>query len=920
MTTQLPLTLFWGKTPAVDEPINRYHPAIHHMIDVGCVAEALLCDGPPRLRTALIRAFAGCDTDLLIEWLPMLVATHDLGKISAAFQGQQKSKSTLCQRERLTAQGVVFKPTTIKDLYHAEISAVWIDRNLAKAEDGTPLRFVWAIRDAMGGHHGQFAERGVSAIEKRIRETEGIGPNGTAWDVRRKDAYDLLRQLFTPKDNLKDVDTPRRLRAASALLTGFIIWCDWMGSNSIDFVAAPEIPPEDYIHRSRGIARRALDTYGMDIRRPLATYTGYSALFEGDKPRPLQEKIDSFPDDMFTTPALIVIEAPTGEGKTEAALALARRFASGMGADETFFALPTMASGNQMFMRLESFYNRVSGASVRLTHSQALVTEDDLRRALQSDDSAGDVADASSAKNALQWFTGPKKAVLAPFGVGTVDQVELAALNIRHYMLKLVGFANKVIVIDEVHAYDSYMNTILDHALEWLAALGCPVILLSATLPTMRHRALAEHYLKGLQSDLSADLPENPSYPLISMYRSGGQDHYASNTFREQQTFTMRLMISPEDIRAEAQHLIDLVSDGGAVARLCNRVDDAQALYENVLDLLPHLDGYTQHVLLHARFPLDDRKEREQKISGLVGKESSRTEHDRIIIIGTQVLEQSLDFDVDVMITDFAPVDLLLQRAGRLHRHERPRPARHQSAVLEVRVPPFISGMMPNFKRWEAIYASYILQKTWDALFAGRDSCPVVLPDDYRPMIEQVYDGAEAMDDPKALRYQQKDAEMRRTARQFLSPDVTSTDAITEVNDRTFAEEDSSSARGQIAKTRLGDRISLVPVYLRNGSLSLDIHGTQPLSHDMPPPIQNKYGMLQADILARAIPVSDPRIIAAYRDEHRNPTMRWGWKEIPTLLLSVQPLLLDDQHQAVIDGRRLTLSKTLGLIIEKEEV
>ncbi|MHB8629122.1 MAG: CRISPR-associated helicase Cas3' [Aggregatilineales bacterium] len=915
------LSQFWGKTPATGAATDRFHPAMHHMIDVGCVAEALLRDGPPRLRHALSHAWKGTNPELFLGWLPFLIATHDLGKISAAFQGQVSS-----QRERLVALSVPFPPKKGPDLYHAEVSAVWLHNYLGKREPGVSSRLIQALRDAMGGHHGRFADRTATELEGVLRETEGGRANRLAWDGWRDSVYTLLRNLFAPPGALHEVGFPDQLRAASIALTGFIIWCDWMGSNQNDFPACPDQTPEDYIYESRQRARAALSLNHLDRHRPSPIYNGYESLFK-EPARPLQAVIDTLPAEQLRGPILLIIEAPTGEGKTEAALAIARRIAAENGTDEIFFALPTMASGNQMFTRLQSFYDRLYGepGAVKLTHSQALIIEEELRRAVLTNDS--DSADPAglSGPAALHWFGGDKKAILAPFGVGTVDQVELAGLNVRHYMLRLFGFAKKVVVIDEVHAYDAYMNTILDHTLEWLAALGSSVILLSATLPSERHHRLAVSYQKGLGVATTGVDSEALPYPVLSLYRADGRTHYSSAVFRPDQHFMLRVAAQRDPVD-EASHLIELVQDGGAVARICNRVDDAQSLFRAVMSRVSESHRRILVLLLHARFPLEDRARREEQIKSTLGKDTRRSTDQAVILIGTQVLEQSLDYDVDVMVTDFAPVDLLLQRAGRLHRHDRTRPKRHTRALLEV-ILPFAEDGIPTWPRWERIYAPYILARTWDALFptTGRDR-EIILPHDYRLLIEAVYAEADQAPDERHERHHRAQKAydialqaMNAKAREVLTPPVNSRDPITAGNARPFNEEDAPDVRGQLAKTRLGDRVTLVPIYGKGTAWALDVRLTNPISNDVPPPLSHRNQMSQKDILARAIPVSDPKIVAAYRDDQRPDSQCWPWKEVPSLLDSVYPLLLDSQHSALIDGRKLTLDKNLGLIIEREE-
>jgi CRISPR-associated endonuclease/helicase Cas3 len=910
-----PLVLqFWGKTPRPGDPPEQFHPAIFHMLDVACVAEALLRDGPPRLRSALLHAWRGCDPDALLAWLPFLIATHDLGKISAAFQGQVDA-----QRERLIGAGVTFKHLP-KDLYHATISACWLHHELSAREAGVAHRLVWAIRDAMGGHHGRFAEGEMRTIRQRLAASERGEPRWALW---REQTYALLRHLLAPPGELAALGAPQRLRPATVALTGFIVWADWMGSNERDFPATPGLTPEAYLDHARRRAAAALETHQLRAARPLPAYTSYTALFPGFSPRPLQEQIDQIAPEWLATPILALIEAPTGEGKTEAALALARRIAAARGLDEIFFALPTMATGNQMFTRLETFYRSLYGASgaVRLTHSQAIVVEEDLRRVMLAGDHDQADPDGASGAAALDWFAGTKKAMLAPFGVGTVDQVELGGLNVRHYALRLLGLAGKVVVIDEIHAYDAYMSTILDHTLSWLAGLGCSVVLLSATLPTARHQALAAAFLQGLGQTTPPVLPDPMPYPALSLYTADQATHTPTGVFRDAQQFTLR-MTSQRTAADEAAYLIDLVRSGGAVARLCNRVDDAQMLYQELQRQLPA--DAAQRVLLHARFPLRERQRREQRITNLVGKETQRTPDQALIIVGTQVLEQSLDYDVDVMVSDFAPIDLLLQRAGRLHRHDRQgrRPLQHAAPVLEVTLPYDQSGA-PDWQRWAPIYTPYILWRTWEVLRADMDGDErtIVLPRDYRPLIEAVYRADDVPTGPHAAaitqaleRYRRENDEQQAQARRPLVPPVMGNDAIVENGGRPFIDDEAGAATSwQLAKTRLGDRVSLVPVYRVNDTVSLHANGAFPISTDAEPTLEQQKALIE-----HAVPVSDRQVIATYRDERRARELQWPWRKAPALLRALHPLLLDPQtHTATLNGRRLRLDADLGLVIEK---
>jgi len=911
-----PLLLqFWGKTPRPGTPVTQFHPAIFHMLDVACVAEALLRHGPQRVRQALLHAWRGADPESLIAWLPFLIALHDLGKLSAAFQGQDDA-----QRERLTQAGVRFRSHSL-ELHHAAISALWIHDHLAQNEPGIAQDLVWIFRDATGGHHGRFVDESMEDLRKKLHHVER---GESRWRDWRTQGYVLLRDLLAPEDKpLRSIGTPVAPRPATVALTGLLVWSDWIGSNEHDFPATPGMDIHCYLSLSRQRAQNALTTHYLRASRSRPQYSDFPALFQAIAPRPLQAVVDRLSDNDLRQPALVVIEAPTGEGKTEAALALARRIAALRGIDEIFFALPTMATGNQMFTRLERFFRTLygDGGSVRLSHSQAIVVEDDLRRrvTLNADQDRFD-REGCSADVMLGWFVGPKKAMLAPFGVGTVDQVELGGLNVRHYPLRLFGLASKVVIIDEVHAYDAYMSVILEHTLAWLATLGCSIILLSATLPRQRHDALARAFLRATAPAAALTLPEELPYPVLSLYHATAQSHHTCGVFRGEQRFILRLrkQSAPEE---EARRLLELVRNGGAVARICNRVDDAQAIYRA---LIASGARDVTCVLLHARFPLHERQRREQRISDLVGKESQRTPEQRIIITGTQVLEQSLDYDVDVMVSDFAPIDLLLQRAGRLHRHSRSRPDDHREPVLEIVIPYDEQGK-PDWRRWRAIYEPYILWRSLATLCDGLtdDTRIVTLPRDYRTLIEAVYSAApvvgryaeeEEVADAKQEYHKTIDAQTAK-ARSPLTPDAMIRAPIVEHGGRSYIEEETGAeASWQLAKTRLGDRVTLVPVYRVNGELSPG--GTFRIPTDVPPTLEQ-----MKDVINVAVPVSDRAVIAAYRDEHRNRALRWTWSAIPAPLRGLHPLPLDVQtHSITLNRRRLRLDNELGLVIENGDV
>ncbi|HVX30331.1 MAG TPA: CRISPR-associated helicase Cas3', partial [Nitrolancea sp.] len=601
------------------------------------------------------------------------------------------------------------------------------------------------------------------------------------------------------------------------MLTGFLILCDWLGSDEHFFPPESSISLADYPMVSRARAERSVTRTGFLNERPPVHWSGFGSVFPAiDQPRPLQEAIEQLPVAEFGWPSLYIIEAPTGEGKTEAALALARMIAATGPSDEFYFALPTTATSNQMHDRVREYLDRIYDGEVaaKLIHGQAALYEESLKS-----HAYGSVTDLESpAASVPVWFSPKKLALLAPFGVGTVDQAELTVLSARHYMLRLFGLAGKVVIIDEVHAYDTYMSTIIDHALRWLASIGTSVILLSATLPVARHREMARAFLKGLSPSpnmpAAADEPASLPYPVIALYGASGMHRCAPEASQSHRLLEIEFV--PDRVKEgadrsldgtdEAQRLLQLVEGGGAICRITNTVDRAQAIYRALRD---RASSGVKLYLVHARMPGDDRLLREQSITERVGPDSDRSISDRIIVVGTQVLEQSLDLDFDYMISDHAPLDLLLQRAGRLHRHrQRERPAAFQSARLDIVLSLDADGG-PKFGASAFVYQPFVLWKSWLVLRSRLDAngrVQLSLPDDYRPLIEATYDGRRDVldeDDPFRAQletawntFQTQERNFTRQAKQRLIPDPLPGIPMSEGVSLTFDEDDDGGHQG----------------------------------------------------------------------------------------------------------------------------
>lgn len=883
----------WGKTAKQGD----FHPALYHMLDVGHVASCLLNDdASSRWRNVLIGAF-GWTSQEVHSWVPFLVALHDIGKISTSFAGLNT-----IQKSRLIQEGFDFGAwTDSKNAPHATVGQVVLSDVFGATRVTTEASLLLALQTVVGGHHGVF----VKQSDLNVAKQNLLAYEPPEWAALRASAAAFLKGKLVPADT----DLPKSIlnqSTAIAALTGFTILCDWIGSDANHFVPRSTAHPDAYLRESAARARTAVAACGLTERVLSASATEVLALFPKlNPPRPLQQAIDEIPDELLRRPCLAIIEAPTGEGKTETAFALAHRLAKASGTDELYCALPTMATSNQMFTRLQTYLHGSLGltAHVSLVHGQAFLMEDELRIEPM------DNGDGAAYVQPVEWFSSKKRALLAPFGTGTVDQGELAALNVRHAMLRMVGLAGKVVILDEVHAYDTYMTTIIERLLQWLSALGSSVVLLSATLPSRQREALMQAY--GSHGE-SMSLETYPALTIASTHQPLYQVSPAAwqpDRSIQAQAFNIH-EDAPED---KARWLIEQVRDSGCACWISNTVRRAQDVFEALLRLAPeHVDLQ----LLHSQLPLDERQQRELRLVGAYGRESAHRP-ERGIVVGTQVLEQSLDLDFDVMATDLPPIDLLLQRAGRLHRHTRPRPAAHAHPRLWINTVLSLDASA-SLGADGYVYDEYLLRQTWSVLGAHR---AISLPGDYRTLVERVY-GATPPGETDALRgawqkLQDKQAKARQEADQRLLPAPDPDYAFTaQMGSLTF-EEDETRADFIVAQTRLGeDSLNVIPLVLVNdthASVTTADGTVQIVALNATAPRDAQLALLR-----RNLRISNHDAIRALREESRLRPHKLFIES--SLLAGYVPLILDGGEKTIpVKNGVLTLrlDSNLGLVIRK---
>ncbi|MEW6440775.1 MAG: CRISPR-associated helicase Cas3' [bacterium] len=689
------MTHFWAKTTADGRPGIS---VADHMLNVGHVARCVAEMSP-----GLLERFR-----LQPDEVAFLAALHDLGKISPGFQ--RKCDAWLrCQGLEKVARNGCWDTTMEPD--HGKVSHSAAQSFLVGIGwDRKSAKFLAAV---LGGHHGRLNrpdDRGYSP-EKLMSDSA----SRIDWDAERMAAARTVWHHFGEcrlSASLTD-DSP-----ALWWLAGVTSVADWIGSDERFFPPQERSAHEDL----RTLARQALDAISFSppvLKKGLS----FEALFDVP-PNEMQEKALG----IITGPGVYVIEAPTGMGKTEAALGAAYGLLRAAKANGIYFALPTQATSNRMHLRMDQFIQRISPhtPTARLIHGNSWLMEQTV--SLHPVETFPMAAAAGDARAGRDWFFSTKRALLAPFGVGTVDQALLGMVAARHFFVRHFALAGKVVVLDEVHSYDLYTGTLIDKLVTTLEALGCTVIVLSATLAGRR---------RGRIVSLSGDGFEglNEPYPLITG-RSKGESLLPVVAAQPE---SKRIRITFETVEKATAEAMHLARKGGAVLWICNTVGAAQQQYRRFIE---SASNAVPVGLLHSRFPFWRREELEAEWMGRFGKDG-RTRCGSVLV-STQVVEQSVDLDADLLVTELAPTDMLLQRLGRLWRHERGERAADEPRMLVIAE----ETDLERFRHMESkeivkalggkarVYAPYILLRSLEIWQAAGE---VSIPTQVRYLIESTY-------------------------------------------------------------------------------------------------------------------------------------------------------------------------------------
>ena len=698
---------------------GRWLPLSQHLKDT---AETMryLCSA--YVTESMVNA-SSLDFDTFVQLAIFCAAVHDIGKASAAFQGKITMREPFYRTVLLEEGFSLVDGEEIKCSPHALAGATILNRFFDVEE---------SVCDIVAAHHGiprADGKEGKFSYQLKRYASNYYGNEG---EVRYKQEWE---EIFAWAKSISGITQfPEVTVYGQMLLTGLVIMADWIASNEEFF----PLFSAGIVEISDGRAELAMRRFDLpEVWRPSYAVMDdelFAERFgEGFRPNYLQREVIAVAEGVGTS-GIMIIEAPMGVGKTEAALAVAELLSFQSGCGGIFFGLPTQGTANGMFPRMLAWAESVSegmALSVNLAHGQAW--ENELFTSYRSRVYDEDGIQVNA------WMAGRHRTLLPDFVTGTVDQALMAAFKKKFIMLLHLGLSGKAIIIDEVHAYDSYMSVFMETLLSWLGVYRLPVVLLSATLTMEKRNAFLSAYA-GKTIKISSD-----AYPLISWAGADGTTYAREVKLDDSARKTKATLhgIKEDEL---PERLEMMLQNGGCAGVVLDTVKAAQEISKRLKETLS--EEY-RIILLHSRFLPEDRGKLENLVSKLVGAKS--VERDKIIVVGTQVLEQSLDIDFDILFTDWCPIDLLFQRMGRLHRHTRKRPKGLEEAVCYIfdneearkRVNRVYCGPTKEYK--EEI-GSYIIRRT-RAVLEGVSE--LVIPDDIRALTESVYDlqqGTQAQD------------------------------------------------------------------------------------------------------------------------------------------------------------------------------
>ncbi|MFI2116684.1 CRISPR-associated helicase Cas3' [Streptomyces rubiginosohelvolus] len=933
----------WGK----ESGLSRPYPVICHLLDTSAVFQELwdvVLSHETKLAVAGALGLSVAEARTMVSFWAGL---HDIGKITPPFQGQVPFlyKPVRDDPSYISAPGAEGE----KGFRH-EIASHWalyeLFSNAGYPNGGRLLHksVSHQVAQLLGGHHGVFGA--VLTAKEAARACDynpGLGQGG--WTDQRQIHFAELRRA-TDAFAVPQGALPAGL---AVVVSGLVVVADWLASQTSAIEARVPGPvwsgTAAEVDAHWQVAVKAAPEVVQAARLGRASFSArdFGAMFPFT-PNSLQTDLVEHLPAMLEEhgPGLVLVTAPTGDGKTEAALFAASLLGRAADARGLYFALPTMGTADAMFPRVAAFAARaLSGErALMLLHSMAwLSSPGSANGTATSDDPADEGAISAGRETTVEadgWLRGAKRGLLAPLGVGTIDQALSAVLPLRYNALRLMGLSDKVFVVDEAHAYGPWMHQLLVRLLEWLGEMRAPVVLLSATLTGRTAGSLVDAYRRGAgYREPSHVVPRYPGWLFASGASGAAMPARGTESNRVR---TLKVSHRPvawdtsepadapvrEDSRRAAlrEVLAPVATEGGTALVCCTTVTEAQQTYREVRAAFPELVASSGGLrLLHSRYPADVRAAITAQCETAYGKPGDGPVSVRpaSVLVATQLVEQSLDFDFDLVVSDLAPLAQLLQRAGRGRRHRRGLLGRPKWAAAEdepalVVLDPLTSSEASEPPRsWGTVYDAGLLLRTSQML---QKYAPggITVPDDVQQLVDEVYE-AEFVDRLEGAAHE----ELMRLDEERLASEAaerhlamwTSICSPADIKgDLSKLSAREAGVTQDLLTTRLGvDTGRVLCLYMQaDGTSTLDPQGEAPL------PAGGRCGLQAAelaDVARRVAPVPGRWL----RGDESGPTVPQAWGTHPSLrglvLLHMSPAT--DGSWACRHGRYTISISDLGL-------
>lgn len=921
----------WGKRAG----LPRAYPVVCHLLDTAAVAGALwdsVLGSGARRRIADEIGFPEAGARRLVAFWAGL---HDIGKITPPFQMKVPEEFARIDADPLYADDAAAEPLRHEAATHWSL-VEFLGR--CGYPDGKVMRRSAAhqVAQLLGGHHGCFG--GVlqrKEVEHAVVFQPGLG-RAPGWREQRLVHAAAVRRL-TGAEGI-----PQGLLSgqSAVVVAGLVVVADWLASQ--EDVIAPRMPDPAWTgddvqleqHYGRAVAAASGWVSAAGLGRAVFPARAFGEQFPFP-PNTLQADIATRLPGLASGAGLLLVTAPTGDGKTEVALHAASVMAQAAGAGGIYFALPTMATADAMYERVRRFAeaNAEGAKALTLLHSMAWLSTA-YAVDVDVDGTARVLSDTSTGTEAGRWLRTGRRGLLAPLSNGTIDQALTGVLPVRYGFLRLFGLSNKVLVVDEAHAYGPWMHSLLVRLLEWLGALNAPVVLLSATLAGRAASSLVDAYRRGAGFEDRSELA--PCYPgwlyvdaatgAVSQPREVGSDR--ARTLRvESRKVSWDVREDPAEQprhgsrRAALRELLaPVTAQGGCVLVCCTTVEEAQRTFLELQFALPELAGRDGGLrLLHSRFPAHERQRITAECESAFGKPKGGAAGERpgSVLVATQIVEQSLDLDFDLVVSDLAPLAQLLQRAGRGKRHERTGrpvwtgdPAEPRLVVLE----PAEDGAVRAPKTWGEVYDPSLLLRT-SMLLEKYVGSGVAVPGQVQELVDAVYADIFADDLEASVQRELQRMDATRIASAAaegqLAEAVTIRPPYDVQGDLSCLTNTAAGITEELLTTRLGaDSGRVVCAFVKDDGLFLDPHGKIPL-----PGVTGKRPLRREEvalIMRHTTPVPG-RWLAGCLTENE-PSEVWGERPVLAGLL-VLPLRYgaDGRWTCRLGDRQVELSKALGI-------